>query len=143
MHPIQRCRRAIESKRGKEDLQSFGQPGGGIVRQEWTQRRQQKRNSRRPFGDRPPGQVGNDQAGGQVHHNLRQHDGPEVARSKEPEDPGQKSGISRQPRVGRQDRQLRVASLHLAVDSVLQPVGGEVGVNARVIRDRREIDEEK
>ena len=82
MHSIQSSGRAIESERCKEDLQSFGEHGGGIVREERTQRRQDKSDSRRAFGNRPAGKVGNDQAGGQVHQNLRQHDCFEVAGAK-------------------------------------------------------------
>ena len=43
----------------------------------------------------------------------------------------------------RQDLLYRLGQLRLAVDAVLQPVGGEVGVDARIIRDRREMEEEK
>ncbi len=42
----------IESKRGKENLQRFREHGSGIVRQERTQCRQNKSDSRRPFGNR-------------------------------------------------------------------------------------------
>src|ERR1019366_7407246 len=63
MHSIQSGGRAIERGRGKKDLQSFGEFGGSIVRQEWTQRRQDKSDSRGAFGSHSPGKVGNDQAG--------------------------------------------------------------------------------
>jgi len=142
-HLIQSGDRAIESERGKKNLQSFGECGGGVICQEWTQRRQNKSDSRRPFGDCAAGKVGNDQAGGQVDQNLSQQNCFKIAGSKQPEDRGQKSRISRQARVARHDLFYRLRQVRLPVDAVLQPVGGEVGVGARVIRDRREMEEEK
>src|SRR5208282_2489788 len=82
LHPAQGGGRAIQSERGKEDLQSFGERGDGIVREEGTQRGQDKSDSRRAFGNRAAGEVGKNQAGAEVEENLRQQDGSEVASSR-------------------------------------------------------------
>ena len=68
---------------------------------------------------------------------LNQQDRTKIVRSEDGEDRGQECGISRQPGKGRHDR----AGIGNAVDAVMEPVFGDVGVKAGVVHDGRKAED--
>ena len=126
----------VQRQRGEENLQSLRESGRRIVCQKRTKRREQKRRLRGAFGEQPPRHVGDQEASGQIEQHLHQQDCAEILIPEKREDHRQKGGIPGQTRERRHDH----AGVRDAVDAVLQPVFGDVGVEPGVVHHRRKAE---
>ena len=123
--------REVEGERGAENLQGFGERSGRVVGQEWAKSGQQKGGFGSAIGKDSPRHVGDHEAGGEVEENLDDPDGGIVVFPEDGEHNREKSRISRQPHAGRGDPVV----VGETVDSVVQPVIGDLSVHQGIVGD--------
>src|SRR5438874_1398416 len=89
LHPAMNAEKSaehkVQSQRGKEDLQSFRERGGCIVRKKGAQRREQKCRLSRSSGKQTPCHVGDDETSAQIKQGLDEQHGPKVIIAEESE----------------------------------------------------------
>ena len=88
--------------------------------------------------ERPASEIGHQEAGSQVEENLDQQNGAEVAPSEDGEKCRQKRRVAGQPR----ERGDNMAGIGDAENAILQPVHGNIGVEAGIIDDAGEVQDE-
>jgi len=81
---------AVEGERGEEDFESFGQGGGRVIREEWTERGEGEGDAGGAGGDGAAGEIGDEEAGEEVEEDLNEEHGAEVPDAEDGEDGGEK-----------------------------------------------------
>jgi hypothetical protein len=128
----------IQGKCSEENFPRFGECGRCVIGQKRTKRRQQKRYFRCPSRNQALRHVCDKEASADVHEHLNNQDCAIVLHTKDGEYPGEKRGISRQPDIG--GRNPVTAQ---SVNSMLQPVLGNVPIDKGVGRDCRKTENEQ
>ncbi len=119
----------VKSESGEKNLQSFGQSTGGIVSEKRTDRGHQERSPRSTIGKQAPRHVGDQKTSGEIEPDLHEQDGTKIVQSEEGENDCEECGVSREARKRRDE----VAGICDCIGAVLQPVLGDVGVQAGVV----------
>ena len=127
----------IQGQRGKENFQRFRKNRGGIVSEKRTERREHESGFGGAIGEQAARHIRNQQTCPQVEQDLCQQDGAEIAPSKDRKKRGKKCRISGQAR----ERGDNLARIGDAVDAVLQPVHGNIGVEARIVDDSGKVEQ--
>lgn len=129
----------VQGQCGEEDFEGFGECGGGVVGEKGAYRSQQKRRFCRTVREKAARQVGNEETGGKIEQNLNQKHCPKIVAAKDGKDGSQERRISGKPGEGGGDH----AGVGDAVNAMLEPVPGDIGVEAGVVDDGGKAQDQK
>ena len=115
----------IERDGNKEDAQGLGERGDGVVRGEGAERGEGEGDEGGAIGDGAAGQVGDEEAAGDVDDNLHQQHRVVVLAAEEHEAGGEERGIAGQA----DERGMNAVGVGEAEDAAVEPVPGNVAVD--------------